>query len=137
MKRFKIKASLDGREIYYWVKVFDTKEQMQAYCKSEDVKASKQEGEYIAEGYCQKWNAIDIVTDVMHPCIGQILMHRGKMGGSILAHEVCHAAWWAYDTLTGRQSIEEIEQEEQLCHLLSDLYNMATNKMYKLEIWRP
>lgn len=135
MRRFKIKASLDGREIYYWVKVFDTKAQMAAYCRLADKKAGKEEKDYIAEGYCQKWNAIDTSTDIMHPCIGQIFMHTGQMGGSILAHELCHAAWWAYDTLTGRQSIDDIEQEEQLCHLLSDLHNMATNKLYGLGIW--
>jgi hypothetical protein len=137
-RRFKIKASLDGREICYWVKVFDTQEQMTDYVKAADKQAGKFEGDDHygrATGYCQKWNSLD-ETGTLHPTIGQILLNRASMGGSVLGHEVMHAAWWAYDTLTGRNSVAGIDQEEELAYLFSDLYNMATNKMYGLGIWQ-
>lgn len=134
-RRFKIKASLEDKEICYWVKIFKTKGEMNEYRKSEDSKAGKELDDGEAEGYCQKWNAINVETGELNPCIGQILLYEGKMGGSLVAHEVCHAAWWAYDTLTGNTAIENIGQEEQLCHLMSDLYHETVSRMYKSGMW--
>lgn len=146
-RRFKIRATQNDITIWYWVKIFESKLEMQKYCMAKDERygnAEPWERYTRAAGFCKKWNRVldpgeepppEGNPGNLHPEIGEILLHTGAMGGATLAHEVSHAAWWAYDTIFQKQSVDDIEDEENLCYLMSDLYHMAINKMFKLKLW--
>ena len=77
-------------------------------------------------------------TEIGQPGAGYIRLARERMGGTIVSHEALHMALAIYrDDWQAEHGPPEnsMENEEVLCHIMSDLIDEAIRKFYKAGIY--
>lgn len=86
-------------------------------------------------GLAQKFEWLKVLDDgseLVYPLVGYVRLWQERLGAGIVAHEVTHMANHIYD-IDWREkhgaTTDNIENEEILCHLVSDLVKKVTIKL--------
>lgn len=135
-RTFVLHTNSSGRERKVRCVVYDELRQMQAT-------ASKRSGEDHSTSLAVSQPSYAYIiqadgTEVGQPEAGYIRLARERMGGTIVSHEALHMALAIYrDDWQAEHGPPEksMENEEVLCHIMSDLIDEAIRKFYKAGIY--
>lgn len=135
MKRFKLRPFKEEETPqYYWVTVYDTKEQLHKRL----IKEGYDHGG--CEGICRSadWYRVnEDGSEELLPCLGNIYFHKGFLGVGVVSHELMHAALryykkvlkYKYKDLGKVDKLGNVsEEEEDLCFLVQCLNREFWNK---------
>lgn len=128
-----------GGKLYFRVKVFDTKKNMQAHVQLSEDKG-KHYGDF--EGLC---NACDRRRKgKLLNQLGTIYLHQRRLGGSVVSHEAVHAAMRYLERkgidLNKKTSVAPglvFQEEEDLCYAVGEIVKQIYEHVYDSKIARP
>lgn len=139
-KEFKLRAR--GEKKYFKVIVYDRLAELRIDANDFDRRRGQEPINDDALGCHQPYEKKKIFedgTEKVMDDIGIIRLFTKRMGGSIVAHEVLHAAFWQYRLSASRELANFGKQcgplEENLCHLFDRLLLDMHQKLYKHKLW--
>jgi hypothetical protein len=93
------------------------------------------------EAMCLPFEIVCISPDggeTRHSNIGNVIFHRGSIGGGVVAHEMGHCAMWFERLINGNTNAvfgdSNDEKEERLLYLLHDFVKLFYQKCRRKKI---
>lgn len=140
-KRFRLPLHINEKYHFYDVLLFENGEDMRGWHKRQVKRKPlfyRESARGTFDGMVIPWTKerYDKKSDkfVMAPKIGEILLHKKRIGVGVLTHEINHAALNAISLSGSRKVIisdnENMEDQEEFCYLAGDMIEVLVAKLY-------
>ena len=137
MKRaFTVSTSQTGRLRRVRVVVYDTADEMRQAARR--YRRGADDGYINAIGLSQPRSQYSFAADgseVAYPGAGVVRLVKDEMGAAVLSHEMVHMALAIYREDFGETALDSMENEEVLCHIVSDLVRSANRQFWEAGIY--
>jgi hypothetical protein len=119
------------------VYIYETLSEMHDAAERFDIKHHNSPGTYgDLLGVTHRFERIDVMNDKSYTKVAIIRMQKDNIGAGIISHESTHAAVWIYQIDCEGWSLEDIQNEEIFCHMVSDITRSIVNKCYDNNLYK-
>lgn len=142
MEKFKLRARKQKK--YFQVLIYDKLKRLRSDTDKLDARKGESSDNSEIVGVVQPFEKIKVYPDGREEksdLIGFIRLHKKNLGGSIVAHELVHAAFWQY-RLTQQDGnanfgdgFLDMKNEEDFAHIYDNLAHDMFLKLYKHKLW--
>lgn len=122
-------------KVFIYENVADMREAAERYDRKTGI-AENQDGHADTLGVTHRFEWIDVDSNESKPQCAIIRLVKDHLTMRIISHEAAHAAVWIFqiDVNESPPNVENIDEEEHFCHLVSDIASDIVHEVYKRNI---